>query len=30
MLHLKNATVYTMEKEGIIEHCDIVIENGKW
>ena len=29
MLHIKDATVYTMEKEGIIENCDILIENGK-
>ena len=29
MLHLKNATVYTMENEGILENCDILIEDGK-
>lgn len=29
MLHIKDATVYTMEKEGIIKNCDILIEDGK-
>lgn len=29
MLHIKNATVYTMEKEGILPSCDILIKDGK-
>lgn len=29
MLHIKHATVYTMEKEGVLENCDILVENGK-
>lgn len=29
MLHIKNATVYTMETEGIIENCDILVNDGK-
>ena len=29
MLHLKNAKVYTMSDAHVIDHCDILIENGK-
>ncbi|MGN1343816.1 MAG: amidohydrolase family protein [Traorella sp.] len=29
MLHLKNATVYTMSDKHVIEHCDILIDKGK-
>ena len=29
MLCLKNATVITMAKAGVLEHCDVLLENGK-